>query len=169
MDSLPLRKKGDSAMAKKKRRVEVHQERFPFSCAQIFPLLCPVKEDDWIPGWREQREMIYTESGTAEVGCVFITRKQPHLMGPATWVNNVYDPNEKIQYSAINEHMVYQIQGNLKPLPAGCEVTLTRTWTALTPQAEEFLGRMADDAAKAPPKLFELIAHYLKTGKMLSL
>ncbi len=156
-------------MAKKKRLVQIHRERFPFSCAQIFPLLCPVKEDDWIPGWREQKEMIYTESGTAELGCVFITRKQPHLIGTAIWVTNVYEPNEKIQYSAINEHMVYQIQGDLKALPSGCEVTLTRTFSAVTPQGEEFLGRMAEDTAKAPPKLFELIAHYLKTGKMLSL
>lgn len=154
-------------MADPKRLVQVHEERFPFSCAQVFPFFCPVKEDEWLPGWREQREIIYTESGTAEMGCVFITRSQPHLIGTAVWVTNVYQPSDKIQYSAINEHLVYQIQADLKPLPDGCHATLTRTWTAVTPAGEEFLGRLARDTAKAPPKLFAMIAHFLTTGKML--
>lgn len=32
----------------------------------IFPLLCPVREYDWIPGW--DCRLVYTESGLAEAG-----------------------------------------------------------------------------------------------------
>ena len=39
---------------------------------KVFPLLCPVREADWIPGW--QYELVYSESGVAELGCVFTTR-----------------------------------------------------------------------------------------------
>ena len=41
----------------------------------VFPLLCPVRETDWVPGW--QYRMIYSLSGM-EAGCVFAT---PNLNG----------------------------------------------------------------------------------------
>jgi len=88
-------------------------------------------------------------------------------MGPATWVNNVYQPFERVQYAAVNENLVYQIQADLKQLDMGCEVYLTRTWTALTAEAEEFLRRMQAEAGQNAPDLFLLIEHYLATGKMV--
>src|SRR5271167_3067103 len=41
---------------------------------EVFPLLCPVREADWVPQW--QYRMIYSESGVAEQGCVFITPEE---------------------------------------------------------------------------------------------
>ena len=46
---------------------------------KVFPLLCPVREADWVPGW--QYRLIYSESGVAEDGCVFST---PNDAGPET-------------------------------------------------------------------------------------
>jgi hypothetical protein len=152
---------------KRKRLVLSYPYQFKFPYHDVFQLLCPVREDDWIPKWREQRKLVYTESGFAELGCVFITAAQPHLMGPATWVNNVYKPFEEIQYSAVNEHLVYQIGFQLKPFDNGCDVVMTRKWTALTAQAEEFLGSLEASAGQKPPDLFRLIEHYLSTGKMM--
>lgn len=40
---------------------------------KVFPLLCPVREKDWIEGW--DYKMIYSKSGLIEKGCVFTT---PH-------------------------------------------------------------------------------------------
>jgi len=39
----------------------------------VFPLLCPVKEDDWIDGWADVCTIVYTDSGIAEEACVFET------------------------------------------------------------------------------------------------
>ena len=36
---------------------------------QVFPLLCPTREYDWIETW--QCELIYSDSGFAEPGCIF--------------------------------------------------------------------------------------------------
>lgn len=36
---------------------------------EVFPLLCPVRESDWIPGW--SAEIVYSSSGIAENNCVF--------------------------------------------------------------------------------------------------
>jgi hypothetical protein len=69
---------------------------------RVFPLLCPVREADWIPGWRYK--LIYSESGVAELGCIFETEdaaveseKYSHSNGPAssvetTWICTEYDP-----------------------------------------------------------------------------
>jgi hypothetical protein len=153
-------------MEKRKRLFLSYRHQFKSPCKEIFQLLCPVREDDWIPGWREQRRLVYSESGLAELGCVFITTGQPHLMGPATWVNNVYKPFEEIQYSAVNEHLVYQIGFELKSFDSGCDVVMTRRWTALTQDAENFLGKMESAVLQKPPDLFSLMDHFLATGKM---
>ncbi|HET7731794.1 MAG TPA: hypothetical protein VFK48_17360, partial [Usitatibacter sp.] len=38
---------------------------------QVFPLLCPVREADWIEGW--DPGIVITASGVAERDCVFTT------------------------------------------------------------------------------------------------
>src|SRR5262245_3523831 len=43
--------------------------------ARVFPLLCPVREAEWLDGWSEGVEIIHSASGLAEEGCVFRTRK----------------------------------------------------------------------------------------------
>lgn len=50
---------------------------------RIFPLLCPVLEYDWVPGW--ECELVYTESGVAESGAVFRTERERDG-GLDTWV-----------------------------------------------------------------------------------
>jgi len=37
----------------------------------VFPLLCPVREAQWLDGW--EYKMIFSKSGLAEEGCVFTT------------------------------------------------------------------------------------------------
>ena len=36
---------------------------------KVFPLLCPVREKDWLDGWNYK--MIYSKSGLIEKNCVF--------------------------------------------------------------------------------------------------
>jgi len=54
----------------------------------VFPLLCPVRESDWVPGW--QYRLIYSQSGAAEDGCVFVTPNEDNT--ETTWVVSDYDP-----------------------------------------------------------------------------
>jgi hypothetical protein len=152
---------------RKKRFVISRKGRLEHPCEDIFRLACPIREDEWIPGWRDQREIIYCKSGYAELGCVFKTINIPNLMGPATWVNNIYEPFDRIQYSAMNDKFVYQMQWNLDEVNEGCEVVMTRTWTALTLEAEEFLAIIGKTVNQKPLDLFALIDHYLTTGKMM--
>ena len=44
--------------------------------SKVFPLLCPVREADWIDGWNPV--LVLTQSGFAEQDCVFITDAKVH-------------------------------------------------------------------------------------------
>ena len=87
-----------------RRVVHEYIQTNPASPEQVFPLLCPVREADWIPGW--QYKLIYSDSGVAELGCIFTTRdpvveaakyaSRPNECAPAspetTWICTDYDP-----------------------------------------------------------------------------
>ena len=40
------------------------------SPAEVFPLLCPVREADWLDGWDPLE--VWSRSGVAEPDCVFV-------------------------------------------------------------------------------------------------
>ena len=60
----------------------------PAAPSEVFPLLCPVRESEWLPGW--EYRLIYSESGIAELGCVFTT---PNASAQAEriWIVTEYD------------------------------------------------------------------------------
>ena len=51
---------------------------------QVFPLLCPVRETDWIPGWTT--DWVISNSGLAEQNCIFQMKmgRQSHTQKPIT-------------------------------------------------------------------------------------
>jgi hypothetical protein len=60
----------------------------------IFPLLCPVREGEWLEGWAEICEVIWSASGLAEPGCVFRTVEagQPDTI----WIITDHDPDRGV-------------------------------------------------------------------------
>ena len=54
---------------------------------KVFPLLCPVREADWLDGW--QYNMIYSISGLVEKGAVFSTPH--HDKNETVWMVTNYD------------------------------------------------------------------------------
>jgi hypothetical protein len=60
----------------------------------VFPLLCPVREYDWIPDWR--CTMMFSDSGVAEKNAVFMTRSRFHRK--VMWTTITYEPDHLIEY-----------------------------------------------------------------------
>jgi hypothetical protein len=54
----------------------------------VFPLLCPVKEYDWIPTWK--CELIHSNSGFNEKGCVFTT-ENAYGSNSMVWTTQEFD------------------------------------------------------------------------------
>ncbi len=112
----------------------------------VFPLLCPVREHDWIEDW--STDFVISESGLVEEGCVFQT---PGTEGqpPATWVVTRHEP------AVFEVEMVKLIPGHTVTRLAialsgdGGEGTLAHVryeWTALSAEGEPDVERWTEDA-----------------------
>lgn len=75
------------------RETRTYRERLATPREAIFPLLCPTRELDWIPGW--DCELLHTDTGYAEEGLVFRSRDDS---GERVWYCDTYEPAVRIAY-----------------------------------------------------------------------
>lgn len=97
--------------------------------AVVFPLLCPVREHDWVDGW--SADVLHSVSGFAELGCVFVAHRGE--VGEATFVVTRYEPAERIEFSIFDGATAETLAIALAPARGGTDMTWTRRYTALTP------------------------------------
>jgi hypothetical protein len=57
--------------------------------AQVFPLLCPVREIEWANGWNPH--LVITTSGLIEPDCIFVMPDKPQ---DAIWIVTQWNPSE---------------------------------------------------------------------------
>lgn len=92
-------------MNKKNKLIQSYQQTLKGRKKEIFPLLCPVREKEWLKGW--DYNMIYSESGYAEKGCVFETNNN---YGSYRWVITKHDSeNFEIQFVKTKDNMVVTV------------------------------------------------------------
>jgi len=131
---------------------------------KIFPLLCPAREADWIPGW--DSELIYTESGYAEDKCVFRTNKS-NTAGEGLWIFTGFKLNEYVEFVKFQKDILLHCRISLTQNEDG---TTTKTWktisTALTEEGNKKIESMIDDKNHNP--VIHLMEYYLENGKMIS-
>lgn len=135
---------------------------------KVFPLLCPVREAEWVPQW--QYRMIYSGSGIAERGCVFITPEEDG--SESIWQCTEYQPEAlRIAYDWVRPGlMAAQIHIQLEARDDGKSNAHVRySYTALSEAGNAELHRM--DRAWFEGKMNSwqtAINHYLQTGKCIS-
>lgn len=134
---------------------------------KVFPLLCPVREAEWVPGW--QYRLIYSQSGVAELGCVFIT---PNDDGTeTTWVVTEHDPaNFLIGFVWVNPGLVAaQIRIQLER-KSGTQTLahIQYTYTGLSAAGNTEVDRYDESWFRDKMQSWEAaINHYLRTGKCI--
>lgn len=150
-----------------KRLVKRFESPVAGSAKEIFPLLCPVLEYDWIEIWA--CEMIYSESGVAENNCVFTTDLGGR--GRAVWVCTRHEPEGlAVEYLVTYpETHVERLEARVeKNGPDACTVHWKRTLTGLTDEGNGLVELYANEML---PKIQEALArsldHYARTGRML--
>ena len=134
------------------------------SPAEVFPLLCPVREFDWIPEW--ECRLVYTESGLAEPGCIFQTYR-PADGGLDTWVVSHYQEPRHIAFVRVNP--LRAIQYDIVLEPAGDESTRL-TWqqviTSLSEAGDRHVASLREsDFAANIAKMEGLLNGYLGAGR----
>jgi hypothetical protein len=135
--------------------------------AEVFPLLCPVRETDWVPGW--QYRMIYSLSGVAEAGCVFAT---PNEDGSETiWIVTEYDPAAlRVTFAWVNPGLVaarirISLVGNSR---GTTDARICYSYTGLSDAGNREVERYNQDWFGHKMRGWEeAINHYLRTGKPL--
>jgi hypothetical protein len=131
----------------------------------VFPLLCPVREADWVPGW--QYRLIYSTSGVAELDCVFITEENNREI---TWVVTEYDLAAfRIAFVWVDPGMVTaHISIRLEPSRGQTTAHIQYTYTGLSPEGNCEVERFTEDWFRQKMQSWEAaINHYLKTGKLI--
>ena len=158
---------------------------------RVFPLLCPVRQADWVPGW--DYRLIYSTSGVAEEGCIFTTpnaappnpppdgalsrehaqsSSQSATPFPDTiWITTAYDPAAfRIAFVWINPGLVAtEIRIQLTPAPnQQTHAYIRYRYTGLSPDGNREVTRF--DRAWFEDKMRgweTAINHYLRTGRRI--
>ena len=137
---------------------------------RVFPLLCPVREADWLHGWGDELEMVYSDSGVAEDGCVFRTGVpgQPEVV----WMITRHDPVQRVvEFFRVTTGLVatrLNIQVETRT-DGSSSVHITYTYTPLGPAGRAFLEEhSSEDAFRVDMAWWERsMNHWLRTGEAL--
>jgi hypothetical protein len=133
--------------------------------SKVFPLLCPVREADWLDGWDPL--VVFSQSGVAEPDCVFLTEASP---SNAIWTITRHEPSngfvEMIKITPTVTACKLTIQ--LRPVRGGSEATITYVHTSLGPEGDTFVASFTEEHYRQFMRDWEArINHYLSHGSVL--
>ena len=140
---------------------------------EVFPLLCPVLEDKWIPGW--ECDLLYTRSGINETGCVF----RENLSGPnlfeepvtATWITILHDPQAtRVEFIIMYENRAVARSSVQVSLAENgySRINWSKELTSLSPKNDRFPDQdIHDKMLFSLDFLADTLTHYCETGRMM--
>jgi len=131
----------------------------------VFPLLCPVREADWIDGWNPL--LVLSISGVAEPDCVFVTDASPY---DAIWYVTRHEPErgfvEMIKITP--EVTACRLTIRLRAAGGGSEAEVSYNHTSLGPQGDLFLATFtAEYCVQFMREWEERVNYYLRHGQAL--
>jgi hypothetical protein len=126
----------------------------------VFPLLCPVREHEWVEGWT--CKMVFSRSGAAEENCIFRTVRE--ASGRSTWYVTRYEPPVTIEFIVVGADTATRLNITLEPTAAGTRLRWVRLFTGLTDEGNANVGCWTAEKDRA---LCQQLDYFLRTGKML--
>ena len=153
-------------ITKPNRVTRTFAQRLVAEPSRVFPLLCPVREADWIDGWDPLT--VFSESGIAEPDCVFLTEASPIN---AVWYITRHEPsNGFVEMIKISPHVTAcRLTIQLRPVEAGSEATITYAHTSLGPDGDTFIASFTEEHFQQFMRDWEArMNHYLVHGSSSS-
>ena len=134
---------------------------------KVFPLLCPVRESEWLPHFKAK--VIYSSTGISEDGAIFQTT---HGDGePITWIITRYKPNSLIEMIYIIPNILI-VRINIQLVNHDKEHTETAiryTYTGLSERGNAEVEKFTEERFNHQMEYWEkAINFYLIHGKMIS-
>jgi len=112
---------------------------------RVLPLLCPVREALWIPGW--EAEVLHSRSGVAEPGCVFRTRE---VDGSArVWVVTRHEPGAADLVQFLEGRGVIRLEIRLSAQGEGTRAEWRYCARALEPGADGWMEAYTPEAFRS--------------------
>lgn len=132
---------------------------------QIFPLLCPVLEYEWIQGWK--CELIYTVSGVIEKDCIFITNFDG--IGKETWYVSEFTPNEHICFIRVSNNLSIRLEIDLiRKIDNTIDMRWSQIITSISGSGVELLNNITQESFSASVvERGQQLNHFIKTGSMM--
>jgi len=134
--------------------------------AQVFPLLCPVREADWIEGWSPL--LVVSESGVAEPDCSFVTDATPH---DSIWTITRHEPEQGFveMLKVTPEETVCRLSIQLKSAEAGSQADITYQHTSLGPAGDTLVEEFTEAHFETFMREWEeRLNDYLENGRELA-
>ncbi len=103
---------------------------------RVFPLLCPIREREWVPGW--QCDVLHSLTGFACLDCVFTTPLAEG--GTMTWVVSRYEPPRRMEFTCFAPGLfVMRLDIAVAPHGEASRLDWSRRFVALGPHGEQAL------------------------------
>ena len=130
--------------------------------SEVFPLLCPVREADWIEGWNPP--LVVSSSGVAEPDCVFTTTALP---SDAIWYITRHEPEsgfvEMIKITP--EVTACRLTIQLRAAATGSQADVTYLHTSLGPRGDEFVASFTEEFYRGFMRDWEARINHFLTHK----
>ena len=133
--------------------------------SRVHALICPVKEAEWLDGW--DYDLIFSHSGVAEPGCVFISRSQGEK--DTIWLITRRDDQAcetdfaRITPDSRAAYVTVRIEDGDKHTS---RVDITYTITALSEAGNKFVENFTEEHFVNDMKLWDAtMIHVLETGR----
>ncbi len=153
-----------------KRFTHCGSESVAASPDRVFPLLCPVREYEWIDGW--DCRLVYSKSGLVEEGCIFTTHFPDDA--PTLWVTMLHDPvTRRVEFVRFTpEVKVLKMQLQVDEAANGTSnLTIKYTLTTLNEEGNNLVDQLVASGGnhfeKHIHRIGTLLNHFLTQGKML--
>jgi hypothetical protein len=132
----------------------------------VFPLLCPVRECDWIDGWNPA--LVLSNSGYAELDCTFITGDDDKR---AIWTITRHEPDDGlIEFVRFGpDDVVTRISIHVRPTAANeCTALIRYQHTALSDRADAVIASFSEAYFRSFMELWQRrLQYFLDTGRTL--
>jgi len=132
---------------------------------QVFPLLCPVREAEWVNGWHPR--LVITESGVAELDCVFVTAAGPQ---DAVWMVTDHDPaNHHLEIVKLIPGIVIgKIVIQLEEAGTGSTAEISYSFTSPGPDGDRVVDEFTQEHFDEFMQTWEAeLNHFTATGERL--
>lgn len=148
--------------SERKRIVLSHEMVIGSSAENVFPLLCPVREYEWIPGWH--CELVYTDSGIVEQGCVFATDFGDEF-GREIWVVSSYEPFHTICFIRTGKRRTTRYLITVSDKENGSKLTWCQEMTALDERGDALIENTVSNVFKRQMAMLEKLLNSFYAGK----